>query len=97
MTRTLNHRINMEHLGVNQFYQRSFPRSRAGGGGGILLLFKQDAFFLRPIFYLFKDFVEFVTVLLLFHVLVFWPLRHVGSQLPNQGSNPYPLHWKAKS
>ena len=97
LTRLLSHRINMEHLGVSQFYQRSFPRGRGGGGVGIL--FKHDAFFffLRPIFYLFKDFVEFVTILLLFHALVFWPLRQVRSQLPNQGSNPYPLHWKAKS
>ena len=38
----------MEHLGVNQFYQRSFPRGR-GGGGGILPLFKQDAFFFKDL------------------------------------------------
>ena len=25
----------------------------------------------------------------------FLTLRYVGSQLPNQGSNPQPLHWKA--
>ena len=48
MIRILNHRINMEHLGVNQFYQRSFPRGR-GGGGGILPLFKQDAFFFKDL------------------------------------------------
>ena len=41
----------------------------------------------------------------LFHLLqycfcfwfVFLAERHVGSWLPNQGSNPHPLHWKAKS
>ena len=38
----------------------------------------------------FKVFIEFVTILLLFHsyVLMFW--------LPNQGLNPHPLYWKAK-
>ena len=30
-------------------------------------------------------------------LLVLLPIRHVGSQLPNQGSNPQPLHWKVKS
>ena len=30
---------------------------------------------------------------------MFWFLavRHVGFYLPDQGSNPHPLHWKAKS
>ena len=45
----------------------------------------------------FKVFIEFVTVfasVLCFGVLT---ARHVGSELPNQGSNLYPLHWKAKS
>ena len=32
-------------------------------------------------------FIEFVTVLCLFYVLAFPPQRHVGSQLPDQGSN----------
>ena len=27
----------------------------------------------------------------------FLATRHVGYQLPNQGSDVYPLHWKAKS
>ena len=27
----------------------------------------------------------------------FLAARHVGSELPDQGSNPHPLHWKAKS
>ena len=38
---------------------------------------------------------------LLWHCLcsVFWSLgpRHVGSYFPDQGSDPHPLHWKAKS
>ena len=44
-----------------------------------------------------KVFMEFATILLLFDVLVFLATRHVGSYLPNQGSNPHSLHWKAKS
>ena len=43
-----------------------------------------------------KVFIEFVTILLLFYVFWFFGTRHVGSQLPNQGSTPHPLHWKAK-
>ena len=48
-------------------------------------------------FIYFKAFVEFVTILLLFYV--FWVLakRHVRSQLPEEGANPHPLHWKVKS
>ena len=38
----------------------------------------------------FKNLIEFVTISLLFYVLVFLAMRHVGS-------NPYPPHWKAKS
>ena len=26
----------------------------------------------------------------------FLAIRHVGAELPDQGSNIYPLHWKAK-
>ena len=37
---------------------------------------------------IFKVFIEFVTILLLFSILAFW--------LPDQGSNPPPLHWKVK-
>ena len=36
---------------------------------------------------IFKLFVEFVTILLLFHVLVFWPQGMWDSQLLDQGSN----------
>ena len=43
---------------------------------------------------LFKVFIEFVTLLFLFNVLV---RRPVGSLLPNQGLNMHPLYWKAKS
>ena len=28
---------------------------------------------------IFKVITEFITVLLLFYVLVFWPMKHVGS------------------
>ena len=37
-----------------------------------------------------KVFIEFVTMLLLFYVLVFLATRHVGSQLPDQGLNSDP-------
>ena len=46
---------------------------------------------------IFKVFIELVTVLLLFNVLVFLAKSHMGSWLPNQGSNPHPLFWKVKS
>ena len=36
---------------------------------------------------IFKLFIEFVTILLLFHVLVFWPQGMWDSQLLDQGSN----------
>ena len=41
----------------------------------------------------FKVFIEFVTMLLFFplNILGFW------HSFPNQGLNPRPLHWKAKS
>ena len=48
-----------------------------------------------------KVFVDFVTVLFLFYVLgfffFFFAVRHMGSQFPDQGSNPHPLHLKATS
>ena len=37
-----------------------------------------------------KVFIEFVTILFLFYVLVFVAVRHVRSQLPNQESNLHP-------
>ena len=45
---------------------------------------------------IFKHFIKFVTVSL---VLCSGPLavRHVGSQLPDQGLTSHPLHWKAQS
>ena len=57
--------------------------------------------FFPKIFFLtwtiFKIFIEFITILLLFYVLVFSAMRHVGFLLPDKGSNPHVLHWKAKS
>ena len=41
---------------------------------------------------IFKVFIEFVTISFLFYVLVFWPWRHVGSLLPDQGLNLYPMY-----
>ena len=43
---------------------------------------------------IFKDFIEFVTPLLLFYILIFLALRHVGFQLSDQGLNLHPMHWK---
>ena len=37
---------------------------------------------------IFKVFIEFVTVLILFYISWFLALKHVGSYLPDQGSNP---------
>ena len=47
---------------------------------------------------IFKVFIEFVTVLLLFYVFLggVLAMKHVGPQLPNQRSNVHPLHWKVK-
>ena len=54
--------------------------------------------FLFKIFFLtwtiFKVFIEFVPTLLLFHDLVFLAEGRVGSWLPDQGLNPYPMHCK---
>ena len=44
-----------------------------------------------------KVFVEFVTTLLLFYVLVFWPEGMWDLSYPHQESNTRPLHWKVKS
>ena len=41
--------------------------------------------------------IEFVSVLLLFYVLVFWPQGNVGSYVPKQGLNLHSPHWEAKS
>ena len=47
---------------------------------------------------IFKVFIEFVTILLpVFLCFSVLAARYVGSYVPDQGSNPHPLHWKAKS
>ena len=46
---------------------------------------------------IFKIFIEFISVLLLFYVLVFWPQGMWDLSSPDQGSNLHPLHWKVKS
>ena len=55
----------------------------------IIIIFSVDRFF--------KVFIEFVIILFLFYVFGSSAMRYVASQLPDQGSNPYLLHWKAKS
>ena len=42
-----------------------------------------------------KIFIEFVTILLLF-CFSFLVMRHVGSWLPNQGTNLQSLHWPSR-
>ena len=46
----------------------------------------------------FKVFIDFATKLLLFYVvfLFFLVTRHVGSDLPDQGSHPTPLGLEGK-
>ena len=68
----------------------------------IIDYYKEDWIFfftlLRFFFFIWtilKIFVEFVPVLLLFHVLVFWPGGMCD--LLDQGLKPAPLHWNAKS
>ena len=52
---------------------------------------------------IFKVFIEFVTILLLFHVfgffcvVFFFGRDACGILAPDQGSKPHPLHWKAKT
>lgn len=57
----------------------------------IWVILKSLLNFLKYCFY-FMCFLWFVGVL-----VFFLASRHVGSWLPNQGSNLYPLHWKGKS
>ena len=43
-------------------------------------------------------FIEYViTPLFFFNLLVFLEMRHVESELPNQGWDLHPLNWKVKS
>ena len=46
---------------------------------------------------IFKVFIEFVTVLLLFYVLVFWPRGVWDLNSHDKVLNPHLLHWKATS
>ena len=46
---------------------------------------------------IFKVFIEFVTMLLLFYVLVFWPGVMWDLSPPTRDQTCNPLHWKAKS
>ena len=45
---------------------------------------------------IFKAFIEFVTILLLLYVLVFWT-GDMWDLATDQGSNQQSLHWKQKS
>ena len=52
-------------------------------------------FFFFLMWTILKVFIEFVTVLLLFYVLVFWPRGVWDLNSPDKGLNPHLLHWKA--
>ena len=54
--------------------------------------FFKDLFFFFLMRTTFKVFTEFVTISLLFYVLVSLAPRPVGSQIADQGSNLNPLH-----
>ena len=73
--------------------------SGRGSGSGKQLLLAFFFFFFLDSFLrwiIFKVFIEFVIIFFLFYVLVFLAMSHMGSQLPDQGSNPHPLHWKVR-
>ena len=46
---------------------------------------------------IFKVFIEFVTILLLFFMFWFFGREACGILAPDQGLNPQPLHWKVNS
>ena len=62
----------------------------------LLILFFKNCFLMWTIF---KAFIEFVTLLFLFYVLVFWPggMWDQDQDHSQPGSEPTSLHWKAKS
>ena len=60
----------------------------------VSIFFKIFCFF--DVDHIFKVFIEFVIILLPSLYFGFLASGHVGSQLPDQGSNLHPLHWKAK-
>ena len=66
-----------------------------------LNVLQQQNLFLKFFFYLmwtiFKDFIEFVPVLLLFHILVFWPRGMWDFKSPIRDRTLHSLQWKAKS
>ena len=46
---------------------------------------------------IFQLFIEFVTILLLFYVLVFWPQGMWDFNSPTRNRTHTPFHWKVKS
>ena len=77
-------------------HQREEPGHRAIGGGEVKK--GSEYTFLKFFFFFFfffdVDYIEFVTILLLFYVLgwfFFLAVGHVVFYLPNQGSNLHPL------
>ena len=60
-----------------------------------------DYFYFKAIFFFlmwtpFKVFIEFLTILLLFNVLIFGP-EACEISAPRPRIEPSPLHWKAES
>ena len=63
-------------------------------------IFRGFLFFFKFLMWtIFKVFVEFVTIMLLFYDFGFFSFGHKSCGLlapPNQGLNQHPLHWKVK-
>ena len=63
------------------------------------LVFREEVLvlFLSVFFFFFFLFFFFFFFFFFFNVDDFLAARHVGSQLPDQGLNPHPLHCKGES
>ena len=59
---------------------------------GLLFFFFKDW-----VWTIFKIFIEFVTILLLFYVFLFFGPETCEISTARHGSNMHPLNWKAKS
>ena len=59
-------------------------------------IFLRFIFYMWTIFFL-KSLLNLLQYYFCFMVFGFLAMKHVGFQFSDQGSNPHPLHWKAKT